>query len=62
MHLYVGHRGHRGFSEIAVAELKGRQMAEFLGTVVSSSGESTAKGTWLLFFFKARRILPNAHL
>lgn len=37
-------------------------MAEFLGAVVSSSGESTAKGTWLLFFFKARRILPNLRI
>lgn len=38
-------------------------MGEFLGTVVSSSGKSTAKGTWLLFifFFKARRI-PNLRI
>lgn len=36
-------------------------MGEFLGTVVSSSGESAAKGTWLLFFFKARRI-PNLRI
>lgn len=36
-------------------------MGEFLRTVVSLSGENTAKGTWLLlllnFFFLSKRIL-----
>lgn len=40
----------REFSEVAVAELQEGKMGEFLGSVVSSSDETTAKGTWLLLF------------